>query len=296
MSQEIEITDVHLSLSDETSVLFPGQIVAGPENALLIGELRELIKNAGSGDVVVQENGDRWRTEEMRPGRFALRKLRPAPRRIDQLGLPKWVATKLVEKGSASGGLIMILGPTGAGKTTTFSATIVGRLTIHGGYALTIEDPPEDVLEGAHGTNGYCEQLNAKTLGGYEKAMHTALRCFPARENAMLGYGEVRENSTAANLLRAALDGHWVIFTAHANSISAGISRLISMAETGGESNAVELFNNSFYLAVHQKFNDRKELVVSAISPDMCRPITNYIANRNFTAIETEVKRINSNK
>lgn len=289
-----EITDVHLSIDSGLAVLYPGQIVAGDEYKHLIDQLIEGVLSVGSGRVFKLVSGERWRTQEMRKGRFALRKLRSEAPDLENLGLPPWIKGKLLGKRSASiGGLVMVLGPTGAGKTTTFSAVIAGRLRMHGGFALTIEDPPEDLLDGRHGERGYCEQLDAVELGGYEQAMHTALRCFPARENAILGYGEVRHNSTAAHLLRVALDGHLVIFTAHAKSISTGIARLISMAESDGEANARELFNSSFYMAVHQCFDSRKDLVATGISIDQCSALPSFVSAGDYKKIDHEVESVN---
>jgi twitching motility protein PilT len=289
------ITDVHLSLGKAPSVIFPNQQIAGPEHKPLIQALTAAIeKNPNSKLIEIEDSVDgitkRWRVQLMRPGRYAMRCMRTSLPNLDDLTHPDWIKARLLTGRSVGtgGGLIMILGPTGGGKTTTFSATISGRLKLNGGYALTIEDPPEDALDGQHG-NGWCDQLDADELGGYEKAMKVALRCFPAKDNSILGYGEVLENSTAAHLLRVALDGHLVIFTTHAKSISAGISRLISMAEMAGEVGATEMLISSLTLAVHQRFDDKKKFIAKAISPDDCPPLKSHIANRNFPAIEQEV-------
>jgi twitching motility protein PilT len=185
--------------------------------------------------------------------------------------------------------LIVICGLTGAGKTTTFSATIAARLRLHGGYCLTIEDPPEDLLEGKHG-EGYCEQLDADEVSGYENATHAALRCLPARDSSMLGYGEARDSAAAAQWFRVAVDEHLVLVTMHSKTILAGLQRLAALARAAGEGNADELITTSLQLAVHQRFDLEGKLVASTLARGNKR-IT-HIRKGEFAALTQEVERL----
>lgn len=284
------ITDVHMSVeSSGAAIVFPGQKPAEPEHRPMLEELAHLIKLNPAAKKQGLQDGSRWRVQKMREGRYALRRLRDTTPELDRLGLPQWIKALLLNhKMREQGGLVVICGLTGAGKTTTWSATIAARLRHHGGYCLTIEDPPEDLLEGEHGS-GYCEQIDADGVGGYSAAIHAALRCFPAKDQSMLGYGEVRDAATAAELLRVAVDGHLVLVTMHAKSIPAGLQRLAALAKAAGEDDANELLSTSFQLAVHQRFDQGGPLVATALPRD--NKVSAHIKNGDFGALKEEVDR-----
>lgn len=285
------ITDVHMSVeSSGTAIVFPGQKPAGPEHGAMLEELAQLIQKDPTAKRQTLADKSRWRVQKMREGRYALRRLRDNVPNLDQLGLPQWIKALLLRAGMREqGGLVVICGLTGAGKTTTWSATIAARLHHHGGYCLTIEDPPEDLLEGEHGS-GYCEQIDADGVGGYSAAVHAALRCFPAKDASMLGYGEVRDAATAAELLRVAVDGHLVLVTMHAKTIPAGLQRLAALAKAAGEDDANELLAASFQLAVHQRFDQGGLLVATALPKE--NKVSAHIKVGDFGALKEEVEKV----
>lgn len=285
------ITDVHLSPNGQGStIIFPGQRSALDEEQPLVEQLISGIQqNPDRKKIVIPDSG-RWRVQRMRVDRYALRRLRDECPDLDKLGLPQWVKALLLgTKMRETGGLVVIFGLTGAGKTVTFGATIAARLRQLGGYALTLEDPPEDLLEGHHGS-GYCEQIDVSELGGYENGIHAALRCFPAKDASMLGFGEVLNAEMAAQLFRLAGDGHLVLATVHAKSIHAGLERLASMAKAAGEANANELLGTSLQLAIHQRFDDSGKLVVQALPRE--NKVVAHISRGEFSAIAPEVERV----
>lgn len=286
-----EITDLHISVAaDAPTIVFPGQTVAEAVHENTVGPVRAAVKEHPDKKMLQLPDGSRWRNQRMREDRYALRRMPVACPNLDELKLPSWIKQLLLgSKLKTHGGLVVIFGQTGAGKTTTLSATIAGRLALHGGYCLTLEDPPEHPLEGRHGKSGYCEQLDVDELGGYEKAIHTALRCFPAKDSSMLGYGEVRENLTAAELVRVAVDGHLVLATMHAKSIPEGLQRLAAMAKAAGEENANALLATAIQLAVHQKFDPGGRLEVNALPRD--NKATAHIKAGEFAALSEEVQK-----
>ncbi len=285
------ITDVHLSTDKQGSaIIFPGQKQAGAEHQALVDQLIAGIQQHPDSKKIVMPDDSRWRVQRMRAGRFALRHLRALCPDLDLLGLPQWVKALLLgSKMRNTGGLVVIFGLTGAGKTVTWSATIAARLRLLGGYALTLEDPPEDLLEGPHG-EGYCEQIDVAELGGYESGIHAALRCFPAKDASMLGFGEVLNANTAAQLFRLAGDGHLVLATVHAKSIQTGLERLAAMARAAGEANANELLASSLQLAIHQRFDDSGKLCVQALSREP--KIAAHISRGEYAALGPEVDRV----
>ncbi|MBX8493165.1 GspE family protein [Pseudomonas cichorii] len=286
-----EITDVHLSTDGQGStIMFPGQRQALAEDQPLVDQLIECIQKHPGQKKIFMPDGSRWRVQRMRAERYALRQLRAQCTPMDALGLPKWVQALLLgSKMRDTGGLVVIFGLTGAGKTVTFGATITTRLSLLGGYALTLEDPPEDLLEGPHG-NGYCEQIDVSELGGFENGIHAALRCFPAKDASMLGFGEVLTAEMAAQLLRFASDGHLVLATMHAKSIHAGLERLSSMAKAAGETNANELLSTSLQLAIHQRFDESGKLCVEALPRE--HKIASFIKRGEFASLAPEVESV----
>lgn len=288
---EPTITDFRLSIdADKPTIIFPGPLVATNEHSETIEQLKEVIKKNPLSKMIELGDGSRWRNQRMRDDRYALRRMPEKCPNIDDLGLPLWIKALLLQSSmKEQGGLIVIFGQTGAGKTSTLSATIAGRLQLHGGYALTLEDPPEHPIEGAHGSKGYCEQLDVDEMGGFDKAVHTALRCFPAKDSSMLGYGEIRENLTAAELVRIAVDGHLVLATMHAKSIPEGLQRLAAMANAAGEPNANDLLSTGLQLAIHQKFAANGRLDVQALPRD--NKASAHIQKGEFSALKEEVKK-----
>lgn len=265
-----QITDVHLSLDNSTdspAILFPGQIAAPAEMAHLISEIIAAIK-AAPGQKRITACGAKWRIESIRGQRVALRKIPREVISIDSLGLPAMLKGALLKSDNLDkGGAIIIFGQPHAGKTTLYSSLIDGLLRSFGGYALSIEDPIEFPLEGFRG-KGYCEQMDADEVGGYEMAIKKSLRCFPACGASILGFGEVRDNHTAAALSRAAVSSNLVITTYHSKDIPTGMQRLYSMATAGGESMANELLAQSLRVAVHLKFDLNGNWEISALVPE----------------------------
>lgn len=285
------ITDVHLSTDGRgPAMIFPGPLPATLEQQSLVQQLVTGIGAHPERKKIFLEDGSPWRVQRMREGRYALRRLRDHCPDLDALGLPQWIKALLLGSGMReTGGLVLIFGLTGAGKTVTFSATIAARLRLFGGYALTLEDPPEDPIEGPHGS-GYCEQIDVAELGGFDKGIHAALRCFPAKDSSMLGFGEVLTDTTAAQLFRLASDGHLVLATVHAKSISAGLERLAALARAAGEVNANELLATSLQLAIHQRFDANSNLVVSALPRDP--KVVAQISRGEYAGLKQEVDRI----
>jgi len=120
---------------------------------------------------------------------------------------------------SRQSGLILICGPTGSGKTTTIYSmlnTLCGR----GMNIMTIEDPVEVELNGIVQT-----QVNDAIGFGFAEGLRSILRNDPD----VVLVGEIRDESTAEIAVRAAMTGHLVISTVHANSPIGAIKRLINL-------------------------------------------------------------------
>ncbi|MDU4933704.1 MAG: GspE/PulE family protein [Peptostreptococcaceae bacterium] len=116
-------------------------------------------------------------------------------------------------------GLILVVGPTGSGKTTTLYS-MLNQLNDVEKNILTIEDPVEYELQGINQS-----QINYKA--GLDFA--SALRAFLRQDPDIIMVGEIRDHDTAEIAIRASLTGHLVLSTLHANTAVGAISRLSDM-------------------------------------------------------------------
>lgn len=272
-------TDIHLNVKDPAkSVMFRPRNAGGndgrspvPEELRpLIGELAQRVSVADKERDVRQQsksfmvtfgeaaNGPLcYRTTALRKEElYAMRLSRAsgAPVLGKDVVLEDYISREMLsEELKRTGGLIVINGIPGSGKTWSAMAVMMKRLELYGGYCLTIEDPPEMNVEGWVGEKGgYIEQMDATTVG-YRECVATSLRCFPAQERAMMFIGEIREPEPAAEMLRIALGGHLVFTTVHAENHAAACQRIVALAQMGGEPDAKRLLANSFRISLNQR-------------------------------------------
>lgn len=250
-------SDWHVNLANPNkTVLFPGPVPLPEKLAPFAAMLAEAIQKAaaqtGRDRFVVPCSGIRFRAQHMTEGRYAARTLPKNTPPLQKLGFGAYAELEFMSDAlKDTGGLVLVAGATGSGKTTTISSIVSSRLSKYGGYAIAVEDPPEFPLEGFHG-DGYCESMDASSRG-YTSTLVDALRCFPSGNPAMLLYGEVREAPAASELLRVGIDGHLVFSTVHAKDIQTALMRLISLAEKDGETDPYGLLASSLKIIAHQR-------------------------------------------
>jgi type IV pilus assembly protein PilB len=116
-------------------------------------------------------------------------------------------------------GIILVTGPTGAGKTTTLYS-ILNSLNQISTNIVTVEDPVEYQLDGITQTS-----INPFTDYSFANAIRYILRHDPD----IIMVGEIRDVETAEISVRAALTGHLVLSTLHTNSAAGAITRLLEM-------------------------------------------------------------------
>ncbi len=138
---------------------------------------------------------------------------------IDKIGFSEFNLKKLRQEITKPNGIIINTGPTGSGKTTTLYS-ILSRLNKPEVKIITVEDPIEYQIEGIIQT-----QTNQEEDYTFAKAMRSLLRQNPD----IMMVGEIRDEETAQIAYRAALTGHLVVSTLHANSAAGSVQRLIDM-------------------------------------------------------------------
>ena len=114
-------------------------------------------------------------------------------------------------------GLVVLSGPTGSGKTTTLHVTL-RQLDLDGLNVCTIEDPVEYHIPG----------LKQSTVRP-EFPCHVAIRAFLRQDPDIILVGEVRDPETALAALEAAMTGHMVLTTVHANTAVQVVHRFVQL-------------------------------------------------------------------
>ncbi len=149
---------------------------------------------------------------------LVIRNIKTQIPRMDDLGMPP-VLTKLMMQ---KRGLILFVGATGSGKSTSLAALIDYRNSNHAGHIITIEDP----IEFIH--NHKRSIINQREVGydtnSYEEALKNTLRQAPD----VILIGEIRDRQTMEHAIAFAETGHLAISTLHANNANQAFDRIIN--------------------------------------------------------------------
>jgi general secretion pathway protein E len=138
---------------------------------------------------------------------------------LDELSLPRGLHDRLTRALGGAGGLILVAGPTGSGKTTTLYACLqhVNRREVS---IVTVEDPVERRLAGI-------AQVQVDDDCG--RTFAAGLRAILRQDPDVIMIGEMRDPDSARIACRAALTGHLVLTTVHASDVGEVIPRLRDM-------------------------------------------------------------------
>ena len=136
---------------------------------------------------------------------------------IDKLGLESYEQEAFRDIIKHPSGLVLIVGPTGSGKSTTLY-TLINELNSPERKIITLEDPVEYQIEGI-------TQIPIDTRSGasFAEGLRAVLRLDPD----VVMVGEIRDTDTAKTALQAALTGHLVLSTYHASSAAAAMTRML---------------------------------------------------------------------
>lgn len=139
--------------------------------------------------------------------------------RLDDLGLP----TVLKDVVMAKRGLILFVGGTGSGKSTSLAALIDHRNSTSGGHIITIEDPIEYVHR-----HKKCI-VNQREVGVDTRSFQSALVNTLRQAPDVILIGEIRNRETMEHALTFAETGHLAISTLHANNANQALERIVNL-------------------------------------------------------------------
>jgi twitching motility protein PilU len=137
---------------------------------------------------------------------------------LDSLGLPEVLKETIMQKR----GLILIVGATGSGKSTSLSAMLDFRNERKSGHILTLEDPVEFIFQNKKSI------VNQREVGTDTKAFETALRNALRQAPDCILIGEIRDKAAMAAALAYSQSGHLVLATLHANNSYHAMNRIIN--------------------------------------------------------------------
>ncbi|MHC4996376.1 MAG: ATPase, T2SS/T4P/T4SS family, partial [Planctomycetota bacterium] len=141
------------------------------------------------------------------------------PSYVSQLDLPNWMRDQIGHLVKQEGGMLIVCGPTGSGKTTTLYAAI-RELDVSVRNVVTIEDPPEYHMDGVTQI-----PINEEQGATFSSMLRSVLRQDPD----VILLGEIRDAETARIALQSAMTGHLVLTTVHAKDALGTIFRLLDL-------------------------------------------------------------------
>ena len=137
---------------------------------------------------------------------------------LDSLNVPPILSTLIMEKR----GLLLMVGATGAGKSTTLAAMIDHRNATSLGHILTIEDPVEFLFTNKKSV------VNQREVGSDTQSLQMALKNALRQAPDVILIGEIRDRETMSAAIAYAQSGHLCLATMHANNSYQALNRILS--------------------------------------------------------------------
>jgi len=227
-------SDIYLSANTPILIRINGQILQLSDQVLaptqirqLLGELQtpkqlEEYDDAGELNLAVAQPGiGSFRLSAFRQRGTMAAVIRCIPFDIpalDSLGLPPLLSTLVLEKR----GLILMVGATGTGKSTTLASMLEWRNQQSTGHILTIEDPIEFLFSNKKSV------INQREVGRDTESLQIALKNALRQAPDCILIGEIRDRETMTSAISYALSGHLVLATLHANNSYHAMGRILS--------------------------------------------------------------------
>ena len=137
---------------------------------------------------------------------------------LDTLNLPPIVGSLVMERR----GLLLVVGATGSGKSTTLASMIESRNTTTSGHILTLEEPIEFLFRNKKSV------VNQREIGTDAESLQVALKNALRQAPDVILIGEIRDRDTMSAALAYAQSGHLVLATMHASNSYQALNRILS--------------------------------------------------------------------
>ncbi len=177
-----------------------------------MGELNMALPIAGLGNFRI--SGFKQRSTYAAVIRYIPTEIPP----LDSLNVPPILADLIMEKR----GLLLMVGSTGAGKSTTLAAMMDHRNETTLGHILTIEDPVEFLFTNKKSV------VNQREVGSDTQSLQVALKNALRQAPDVILIGEIRDRETMSAAIAYAQSGHLCLATMHANNSYQALNRILS--------------------------------------------------------------------
>ncbi len=230
-SRRLGASDLHMTVGGAPMVRLDGylqQLVPTPVTAAQLAEFvallpdytRQLLERRGEVDCAWRWGSERYRLNIYRQRdqyAMAVRLLNNVVPECEALGMPP--ALQAVTE--LSQGLVLIVGPTGSGKTTTLAALVQRINATRAVHIVTLEDPIE--YEYPAGQSLIHQREIGRDTTSFARGLRAALREDPD----VILVGELRDSETMAIALTAAETGHLVLATLHTQDVTSSVNRIV---------------------------------------------------------------------
>ena len=230
-SRRLGVSDLHMTVGGAPMVRLDGylqQLVPTPVTAAQLAEFvallpdytRQLLERRGEVDCAWRWGNERYRLNIYRQRdqyAMAVRLLNNVVPECEALGMPP--ALQAVTE--LSQGLVLIVGPTGSGKTTTLAALVQRINATRAVHIVTLEDPIE--YEYPAGQSLIHQREIGRDTTSFARGLRAALREDPD----VILVGELRDSETMAIALTAAETGHLVLATLHTQDVTSSVNRIV---------------------------------------------------------------------
>ena len=231
---EKKASDVYLSANAPALIKINGECVPINNQILPPDAPRNLLSEVVAPDRIeeLEETGElnmgvplkgvgRFRVSAMRQrGSYAvvIRFISQDIPDLNELNLPSILGDLILEKR----GLVLVVGATGSGKSTTLAAMIDRRNSLHTGHILTIEDPVEFQFKNKKSI------VNQREIGSDTQSLQLALKNALRQAPDVILIGEIRDRETMSAAIAYAQSGHLCLATLHANNSYQALNRILS--------------------------------------------------------------------
>jgi twitching motility protein PilU len=229
-----EASDLLISVNAPPTLKMAGQLIPLGEQVLSPAQVAELVKAAlppAQRERFASEQEANFALSLPGRGRFrvsafqqrnqpamVLRRISFEIPRLETLNLP----ATLGELASAKRGLVLVVGGTGTGKSTTLASMIQQRNETQGGHIISIEDPIEYVHPHKKAI------INQREVGIDTESFEVALKNTLRQAPDVILIGEIRTRKTMEHALTFAETGHLCLATLHANNANQALDRIIN--------------------------------------------------------------------
>jgi len=252
-------SDLYLATGAPPSAKFAGELTALSDTPLQRGEVESIARSIMNDEQCDEFDRELEMNLAIAPdgiGRFRInifkqrnevslvaRNIQTEIPRFDDLGLPDI----LKEVITAKNGLVLFVGGTGSGKSTSLAALIDHRNSAKGGHIITIEDPVEYVHP-----HKKCI-VNQREVGVDTNSFHAALKNTLRQAPDVILIGEIRDRETMEHAVAFAETGHLAISTLHANNANQALDRIINFFPEERKAQLLHDLGNNIRAIVSQR-------------------------------------------